>query len=155
MAITPSTLWVFYKAFRTRMRLRANITAWGVAVLAAPSGEPVPAESIQLFGTSLNQQWGLLGNRRREEQYTVRGGIFVKRRGAGEDIADVVRDRVGELLAEVEDELRTTPNVGIASPRVIAEFSASGSEIDQGAEDDGRWCAIDFSIAVKASLTST
>lgn len=122
-----------------------------VVITDAPSGEPIPFESIQLFGVSSNQQWAAIGNRRRSENYIVRGGIFIQRRGAGRDVWRAVRERAYEILAELEDAIRVMPTLGLAD-RVIVQLARV--DLDQGAQDNGRWAALDIDISVTAELVS-
>lgn len=123
-----------------------------VVITTAPSGEPVPFESIQLFGTGGDQQWAAIGNRRRRETYTIRAGIFIKRLGAGEAKAKEVRDRAYEILAELEDAIRVAPTLGLAD-RVIIQLTRV--DLDQGLDpDDGRIAALDIDLSVTAELVS-
>lgn len=88
------------------------------------------------------QEWGLLGNRRRDEKFTMGGVIWVKRAGKGEAVIRTVRERAWALLAEVEDELRVRPDVtGTVKVAAITRYT-----LDQGPTSDGRWCQIDFEI---------
>lgn len=122
----------------------------GVIVTTAPSGEPIPHESIQLFGTSGDQAWQALGGMRRRETYTIAGGIFIQQRGAGEAVWDGARERVYVLLAELEQMLHGDPTLGFGARTDIQLATAN---LDQGGQENGRWAAIDFTIAVVAELT--
>lgn len=123
-----------------------------VAITTAPSGESVPFESIQFFGTDGDQSWAAIGNRRRRETYTIRGGIFIKRIGAGEAVWDAVRERAYDILAELEDAIRVAPTLGLAD-RVIIQLARV--DLDQGGDAaNGRWAALDIDLAVTAELVS-
>lgn len=122
----------------------------GVVVTTAPSGDPIPDESIQLFGTNGDQAWSALGGQRRRETYTITGGIFITRRGAGPEVWDAVRGRVYALLAELERTLHEDPTLGFGARSDVQMATAN---LDQGVGDNGRWAAIDFTIAVVAELT--
>lgn len=155
MATQTSTVDLVLRAIRDRMIARRDAAPTGplsgVVFTAAPSGDPLPAESLQLFGTDGNQGWGALGNRRREETYTIDAGIFIIRRGAGEAVADAARARAVAILAELEDELRRFPTLDLGA-RI--EVQLTRANLDQGAQDNGRWSALDLGLAVKASLVS-
>jgi hypothetical protein len=125
----------------------------GVEVRTAPSGDPVPFESIQMFGTAGDQEWAALGNRRRRESYTIRAGIFIRRMGAGEALAKEVRDRAYAILAELEDAIRVSPTLGLPD-RVTIQLARV--DLEQGLNpDDGRIAALDLDLAVTAELVSS
>lgn len=122
-------------------------------ITTAATGEPVPKQSIQFFGTGGDQEWAAIGNRRRRETYTIRGGIFVVYGGTiGDGVADIARNRVYTLLAELEDAIRVSPTLGLPD-RVIVQLARA--DLDQGAQDNGRWAALDIDLAVTAELVST
>lgn len=157
MATMTSTVPLVLATIRDRMAARRDAdpdgVLAGVAFTAAPSGDPIPDESIQLFGTDGDQAWGAVGNRRRKETYTISGGIFVQRRTTDEPevMAKAMRDRAYELLAELEDAARVEPNLGLPY-RVIVEVARVN--LDQGIEDKGRYAALDIGLGVTAELVS-
>lgn len=151
MATHTSTVPAVLGAMKALLDARTALSTAGVVVTTAPSGDPIPAESIQLFGTGGDQQWAAIGNRRRAESYTIRGGIFIVRRGAGAAVWDVVRERAYAILAELEDAIRVVPTLGLAD-RVIVQLARV--DLDQGGQDNGRWAALDIDIAVTAELVS-
>lgn len=149
MATHTSTVPAVLDALKALLDPRAGLA--GVTVTTAPSGEPVPMESIQLFGTAGDQEWAAIGNRRRRESYTIRGGIFIIKGGAGSAVWDAARERAYALLAELEDAIRVMPTLGLAD-RVIVQLARA--DLDQGAQDNGRWAALDLDLAVTAELVS-
>lgn len=150
MATHTSTVPAVLDALKTLLDARAGLA--GVTVTTAPSGEPVPMESIQFFGTNGDQAWAALGNRRRRETYTIRGGIFIIKGGAGADVWDAARERAYALLAELEDAIRVSPTLDLAD-RVIIQLTRA--DLDQGAQDNGRWAALDIDLGVTAELVSS
>ena len=98
----------------TCMAIRANIVSAKVQVASGYLGDDSDRhETIQLIGaTSASQRWGALGNRRREEEYTLAGVVYVLEAGKSEPAIKDVRDRAFELLAEIEDFLRLDPTIG-------------------------------------------
>lgn len=158
MATHASTVPAYLDALKAALDARSIVATDGgvVTVTTAPSGEPVPLECIQLFGTNGDQQWGALGNRRRNETYTIAGGIYVQQAGYGETTAKAARDRVYALLAEVEDCLRLDPGVG-GSVRQSELLSADLTQgIASGGDEGGaRYAALAITISVKAELVSS
>jgi hypothetical protein len=151
MSTHTSTVPDVLDALKALLDLRDGLA--GVTVATAPTGDPVPFESIQLFGTAGDQEWAAIGNRRRRETYTIRAGIFIKRLGAGEALAKQVRDRAYAILAELEDAIRVAPTLGLAD-RVVIQLARA--DLDQGLNpDDGRVAALDLDLAVTAELVST
>lgn len=148
MATITSTVPAFLDALKALLSARAGLT--GVTVATAPTGDPIPTESIQFFGLAEDQEWGAIGHKRRNESYTVQGGIFVIRRGAGEAKAKEVRDRAYAILAELEDAIRVDPGVSAS----VRQCELTQAVLDQGGEDNGRWAALQISIGVKAELRS-
>lgn len=156
MATMTSTVPLVLETIRDRMAARRDAdpdgVLAGVVFTAAPSGDPIPDESIQLFGTDGDQEWGAVGNRRRKETYTINAGMLIIVRGAGEKVSDAARDRAYAILAELEDELRRFPNLDLISGRIVVQLSRVN--LDQGPQDNGRWAALDIGLGVTAELVS-
>lgn len=152
MTTTTSTIHAAMNAFVDGMLARANIVAGGVQVTSGFLGQDQARhESIQLFEVrNAEQSWGMLGNRRRNEEYTIVGGIGVRRAGKNEDVIRAVRERAFELLAEIEDFLRVDPTIGNTTR--VSELSRY--PVQQGADSEGRWCQIDFEITCNKDLRS-
>ena len=101
-------------------------------------------DAIQI-GDSIEgeQEWGLIGNRRRDEKFRIGGIIWVQTAGKGEQVIRDARERAFVLLAEIEDELRLRPTVGATNKlSAITKY-----DVDQGATSDGRWVQIDFEVS--------
>jgi hypothetical protein len=111
-----------------------------------------PKQSIQLTGASRAEQvWGMLGNRRRDEEYTLDGLIWIVVPGKNEPVIREARNRAFLLLAEIEDFLRVDPRIG----QTTKVSQLSRYPFEQGANDIGRWCQIDFEIACEQDLRSS
>lgn len=153
MATVTSTVHAAMNAFVDGMLLRSTIAGDKVQVTSGYMGADSDAkESIQLTQwTPATQSWSMLGNRRREEEYTLAGLVWVMRPGKNEDVIREVRERAFELLAEIEDFLRLDPTIDGTTK--VSELSAYPG--DQGATPDGRWCQIDFEILCKKDLRSS
>lgn len=151
MATITSTIHAAMNAFVDGLALRGGLS--GVQISSAPLGaDSARFESIQLTDVpDADQKWGMLGNRRRDEHYTLNGLIWVF--GAGKTETDIrtVRARAIELLAEIEDFLRTDPSIGGTTK--VSELSRYPME--QGANAEGRWCQIDFEISCEKDLRSS
>lgn len=140
-------------AFVDGMLARANIISASVQVVSGyVGGDAAAKESIQLtdWGPA-EQRWGVLGNRRRDEEYTLNGLIWVTKAGKTEAAIRSARDRAFALLAEVEDFLRTDPTIGGTTK--VAELAAYPGE--QGANEEGRWVQISFEIRCSKDLRSS
>jgi len=153
MATITSTIHAAMNAFVDGMLARANIISAGVQVASAYlGGDTARFESIQLTDApDAQQSWGMLGNRRRDEEYTLHGVIWVFRAGKGEAVIRDVRARAFELLAEIEDFLRVDPSIGGTTK--VSELSRY--PLDQGANEEGRWAQIDFDVLCKKDLRSS
>jgi len=153
MATVTSTIHAAMNAFADGMLARANIISAKVQVSTGYlGGDSAAKESIQLTDvTPATQEWGLIGNRRRNEEYTLNGLIWVLKAGKNETVIRLARARAFELLAEVEDFLRLDPT--IASTTLVSELASY--PLDQGANQEGRWAQVDFAIACKKDLRSS
>ena len=140
-------------AFVAGMLLRANIISAAVQVASGYLGaDSARHESIQLTDvTNATQSWGMVGNRRRDEEYTLNGLVWAMKAGKNEAVIKAARDRAFELLAEIEDYLRLDPTIGATTK--VSELSAYPFE--QGANEEGRYCQIDFQITCKKDLRSS
>jgi hypothetical protein len=143
-------------AFVAGMMLRPNIAtaiADGLKVASGYLGEESGRkESIELTHVqTATQVWGMIGNRRREEEYRISGLVWATVGGKNEPIIKAARDRAFELLAEIEDFLRVDPTIGGTTK--VSEVAAY--PFDQGVTPDGRYCQIDFEILCKKSLRSS
>lgn len=153
MATITSTIHLAMNAFVDGMLARSLIVAGGVQVASAYlGGDTARADSIQLTDVpNAEQSWGMLGNRRRDEEYTLHGLIWVFRGGKGETAIRQVRARAFELLGDIEDFLRVDPSIGGTTK--VSELSRY--PLDQGANEEGRWAQIDFDVLCKKDLRSS
>lgn len=160
MAVTVTTSAVdrFLNALVDRLRLREGLEK--VAISSGPLGPDEAGPSIEFIDWTAPQDWGALGNRRREEEATFRGFIWYQKRvPVTEDGWRELRGRATAILAEIEDELRATPEgvqvfdaSGVATCRTA---HVTENEGDQGVNANGRWVSISFAIEVKATLPTS
>ena len=150
MATVTSIAHAYMAALADALAARTGL--FGVQIATGwLGGETAARESIQLTAVRGTQQWGMLSNRRRNEEFTIEATIWVGEPGKNETVIRSVRARAVELLAEIEDELRVDPTVGN-----IAQVSqVTAYDLDQGSNQSGRWCQIEFEITVNKDLRSS
>lgn len=147
MATVTSKLHVAMNAIADGLALRPGLA--GVQIATGPLGGDSAQESIQLFTGSSSQAWATTG-RRREEETTIEGAIWVMRAGKDEPVIRAARTRAFALLAEIEDFLRLDPSLG----GIVRECGLTNVELDQGVNPDGRWCQLDFTVSPNQRLNS-
>lgn len=150
MATVTSVAHAFMVALADKLALRANLAGVQIAT-GWLGGDSDARESIQLTAVRAEQRWGMVGNRRRDEEFTVEATIWVTRAGKNETVIREVRARAFALLAEIEDCLRVDPTVDNTAR--VAQVSTY--DMDQGATTAGRWCQLDFEILVNRDLRSS
>lgn len=148
MATVTTKLDAAMNAIADGLALRAGLS--GVQVGTGPLGAASQQESIQLFTGSSSQEWATTG-RRKEEELTIDGSIWVSRPSADDAVIREARARAIALLAELEDFLRLDPSLG----GVVRVSSLASVELDQGVTPDGgRWCQLDFVIECNQRLNA-
>lgn len=150
MATVTSVVDAFMVALADKLALRANLAGVQIAT-GWLGGDSAAMESIQLTAARAEQRWGMVGNRRRDEEFTVEATIWVTRAGKNETVIREVRARAFALLAEIEDCLRVDPTVD----NTVRVAQVSTYDMDQGATTAGRWCQLDFEILVNRDLRSS
>lgn len=151
MATVTSSIPAAMTAFVEGLQAREGLDKVQVssAYLGADSGSH---ESIYLVGVSLaEQEWLMVGNRRREEKYTIDGVIWVMRAGKMESDVVVARERAFELLAEIEDYIRVDPTIG----GTVKVGQIAAYPFQQGVLPEGRVAWIDFEIRCEKDLRSS
>lgn len=151
MAITTSSVPVVFNTLADLLAARPGLA--GVRVWSGPPPLDGAGESfLALDSTADEAQEGQLGNRRRLEQYTIRGLIWCTAAGADEATMRAVRQQAYAIQAELEDELRLNHHLSGTVTR--AEFR--GSLLDQGITGDGqRQVALTFHVSIAASLPTS
>jgi hypothetical protein len=151
MPTTTSGISAWINAFADAMAVRANIVSWNVQVVTGFVSDTDRRDSLQI-GDIIEgeQEWGVIGNRRRDEKFRVNSIIWVNRPGKGDAVIRAARTRAFEILAEVEDELRLRATV-TATVKVAA---LTRYTVEQGASTDGRWCQVDFEVSNWKDLPS-
>ncbi len=148
MTTVTSGIDEWMNAFADALGDRAGLA--GVLVTTGQVLDIGKQDSIQLTDVEGTQTWGLLGNRRRDEEFRVSAIISVLKAGKGDPVIRAARARAVELLAEVEDELRVRTTVG-----ATARWSALTSyDLNQFATTDGRVCEISFEVSSTKFLAS-
>lgn len=113
----------------------SQATADQVAVLNIPDG---------------NEVWNGLGNRKRDETYTIEMAALAIREsdpGDFETTIREVRDRVYALYAAVEGYVRGNPHHGGVTIKQL-----SGASLTQGYQAQARWARLDWGVRVTAQI---
>lgn len=138
----------FLDALKTRLEARAGLA--GVQINSAPMGADTAKEAITFHDLDGEQTWAALGQERKKDAFTVDGTTWINKPGKGETIAKEARDRAAVLLAEVEAELKNA--FTSVDGNQIRKLNLSNVGLAQGANDQGRWAQVTFSIDVEVQL---
>jgi hypothetical protein len=98
-------------------QLQARVGLAGVQVDIGPLGDSSARGEWIQFGVGESaalsgaQEWGSLGNKRKDERVSITGRVFVASSGTGTNRLRDARDRALELMAEVEEQLRDDPKI--------------------------------------------
>lgn len=136
-------------ALKAQLEARPGLA--GVRIGTAPLGDEV-TDSIELgYRVPSTQGWAALGKRGRNDNYTITGIVWRSKKGAGEAVAKEVRDRVFDLFAELEEQLRDDPHVnGTLIGGTGAELTRA--ELTQWYADGHRMARLEFDISCKARI---
>lgn len=144
-----STVWTlpsYLDALVTNLKARPGLT--GVQVWSAPiATDEFELEAIAFIDVLTDEESAALGDRRREEIYTIEGVIEVNKPGMGDDVAKEARDRAAALLSEIETEIRDDTTQGL-SPTVVRRSEIVTINLRQRIREKYRRCIIEFDIAV-------
>lgn len=144
--MATSVVPTFMDTFCEQLRNRAGLA--GAGIFSGPMGVDTPPRAIVLFSVDEGQDWGAIGNRRKDEQFTVDGATWIEVAGADEATIKTARDEAFALMAEVEDQLREDPAVN----GVLQTAAINGMRFEQGINPEGRWAQVTFTILGKAWL---
>lgn len=121
-----------------------------VAIFTAYPGDDAPHEFIALLGRARSLQgWASSGNRRRQEDLSLPGVVFVLKPGGGESVIREARARAYELYGELEAYFVEDPSLG----GVVLQVQQSEHNTIEGVEPSGRFCEIQFVISTMNRLT--
>lgn len=149
--MATTTVPAFLDALKTALEARAGLV--GVTIATCPLAEEA-IESIE-FGYRITgtQGWAAMGQRRREDNYVITGIVWIAKDGGGETAqaaAKEARDRVYELFAELEAQLRDTPWL----TNIVAGLGAQLTRVDfdQWYDDAKRIARMTFEISVSGRI---
>ena len=117
MATTSSQVKTVLDALSTRLALRAGLADARIYTY-------VPPPSVQLeVGTYITlavrvsgrQEYPYAARTIKRDRFTIDGEIIVLVPGAGDDAASTAMTRAEGWFAEIEDEIRTDPSLGLWS----------------------------------------
>lgn len=102
--VTTSKAAEFEDALIAQLQARPGLA--GVQVDIGPLGDDSEAEHIQSVQVDSEEEWGALGNRRKEELIALTLAVQGEAPGAGAEAIREARDRCHTLIAEVAAQLR-------------------------------------------------
>jgi len=152
MAVT-SSIPAFLDGLKALLDARAGIIGPPLVTVATGDlGTETPREAIVLYGapTAEREEVGMRGPAgfSYDHNVAVAGAIWIVKPGQGEVVIKQARDRAFALLAEIDATLAADPSVSST-----CKFAAvTNDPFEQGANDDGRWCQINFVITYRARL---
>lgn len=152
MATTTSRIPDVMDALQTGLAARAGLA--NVTVQSGPGDLKYLGLEYLALGVgrvSIPQSQRAAGNQFKQEaariDCEIRSGVV----GVGETAIRACRDRAFVILAEVEDFLRTTPNLSITA---VDHLLLRDVDYGIGWDDRVTWCEIGFTIAGNISLIS-
>lgn len=117
-----------------------------------------PQREFLFFGTTdIDELAAAIGQRSREERYTLHLWIACMQEGGRKVTAQAVEERLYELVAVVEELLRPDETLGInlaANGLSLLTVEFAGGAQDNYPEDEGRSAQIDVRLAVRARKAS-
>jgi len=154
MATTSSQVKTVLDALSTRLALRAGLADARIYTY-------VPPPSVQLeVGTYITlavrvsgrQEYPYAARTIKRDRFTIDGEIIVLVPGAGDDAASTAMTRAEGWFAEIEDEIRTDPSLGLGSYVVtqIGDYEHLYSGNDRGRVHGLRW-----SLDAQVEMVST
>jgi hypothetical protein len=108
----------------------------------------IDREVVMIGGTVDEEQtWASFGPRRRDETYRLKFVVQVTRPGLSQRQAT---ERAFELLAVIEDTLRTTPDLGLGIELTVAELA--DPRLREGPDTEGYAAVIEAGVAIRARI---
>lgn len=146
--MADTTAPAFLDALKAQLEAREGLSK--VGIYTSPQNEEV-TQSIE-FGYRITgtQGWAALGQRARNDDYTVTGIIWIAQDGAGESAAKEARDRVYALFAELEAELSAGPWVDESLNALGAQLTRA--DFSQWYDDRKRMARMEFDITCRARI---
>lgn len=107
MTLNTSTQFAFRLAFVEMLRTDARFSELEISLFPIDYGKRITAEYIDLFGTRMSGDWGLLGNKAQEEQYVLDGRIVIKQAGSSHEQRQAIIERADELATALQRVVRS------------------------------------------------
>jgi hypothetical protein len=108
----------------------------------------IDRELVMVGGTVDGEQtWTSFGPRRREETYRLELAVQVLRPGLTQQQAT---ERAFELLAVIEDVLRTTPDLGLGLELTVAELAVP--RLREGPDTEGYAAVVTAGVGIRARI---
>lgn len=145
----------FQDALRANLMARPGLVGW-VITTGWVNDKIAGLKNIWLQGIQTGEEgYTVIGNRRIDEAYELAGVIWFQTPGNDEAEIKAARDAAEAAYSEIVDELRTNGSQGVAGVENGSQVTSfSESNIITG-DGQARLCKIEFTISVKASITST
>lgn len=145
--MATSTIIAFKDALITKLQARPGLAGvqvtWGI-----PPIDEVPVDWLYVGDAKspADQEAAALGRLRREEHYVLHLEVIVMRPHA--DDPKTVATRAADIVEEVEDLLRTDPEVG----GVVRVAQIVGVGLEEGSDGNERWAVMPVRIDVRQRI---
>ncbi|HQV45058.1 MAG TPA: hypothetical protein PK478_02845 [Nitrospira sp.] len=154
MATTSSQVKTVLDALAARLALRAGLSAARVfTYVPPPSVQSEVGTYITLaVRVSGRQEYPYAAKTIKRDRFTIDGEIIVLQPGAGDEAAAAAMTLAESWFAEIEDEVRTDPSLGLGSYVVtqIGDYEHLYSGNDRGRIHGLRW-----SLDAQVEMVST
>lgn len=137
----------FLDALKAQLEARQGLA--DVGIYTSPQNEEV-TESIEFgFRITGTQGWAAMGQRSRNDDYTVTGIIWKAVDGAGEATAKEARDWVYTTFSELEESLRDDMHL---SDTLVIGCHLTRADFTQWYDDRKRMARLEFDIEAKSRI---
>jgi hypothetical protein len=120
-----------------------------VNILSAYLDDTQRRDALMLIDVEADQEWGALGNRRIDEDYVIRGAIWIYRRGSDDKVAmKAARDRAYAVFGELVEQVRGDPRIN----QTVRQSIPSVGNLTQWYDSETRLAILEFEIHVKNEL---
>lgn len=154
MATTTSQVKTVLDALASRLSSRAGLAGVRIFTFVPPPSTQVEVGSYVTLAIRITgrQEFPYAARTLKRDEFRIDGEIIVLQPGAGDDAAAAAMTQAEEWLAEIEDEVRSDPSLGLGS-RVVAQIG--DYEHLYTGNDRGRIHGLRYSIDVRVEMVST
>lgn len=145
----------FQDALRTNLAARPGLVGW-VITTGWVNDKIAGQKNMWFQGIQTGDEgYVAIGQRRIDEGYELIGVIWSQVAGNDEAEIKAARDAAEAAYSELVDELRGNGSQGIPAVQTNSQVTTFSEANTITGDGQGRLCRIDFTISVKASITST